>query len=270
MNQPMRAVWRIAVLIMLSTLSLQLYFAARIALMRWIDPQSTAFQRSEIARLAREQGHVMWAQQWVPGNAISDNLRRAVITSEDANFADHCGVEWDALRNAWKKNSQAQARADHTRQQAQERYERAVSRAKSRGRPVPPPPAAATSATAKILGGSTITQQLAKNLFLSSERTLLRKGEEFALTFMLEGILGKDRILTIYLNNVEWGEGVFGAQAAARHYFRVDADRLGPSQAARLAVMLPAPKRFEKQPGSAYVVGRSGVIAARMGAAELP
>lgn len=266
----MRTVWRIAVLLIISGLSLQLYFAARIALMRFVDPQSTTFQRSEMARLLREQGQILWSQEWRPYEAISDNLKRAVITSEDANFADHCGVEWDALQNAWKKNNQAQARVDRVRQQAQARYDRSVARAKARGRTTPPPPAAATTATPKVIGGSTITQQLAKNLFLSSERHLLRKGEEFAITFMLEGILGKERILTIYLNNVEWGEGVFGAQAASRHYFRTDAAQLGGIQAARLAVMLPAPKRFEKQPGSGYIVSRAATISARMGAAELP
>ena len=87
---------------------------------------------------------------------------------------------------------------------------------------------------------------------------------------MLETMLSKQRILEIYLNNVEWGEGVFGAQAAARHYYRVDASRLGPNQAARLAVMLPAPKRFEKRPGSPYVLGRAGTIEARMGSVEVP
>jgi monofunctional biosynthetic peptidoglycan transglycosylase len=266
----MRAVWRIVVLLILSGLSLQLYLAARIGMMRFIDPQSTTFQRSEMARLVRTQGQVLWSQEWRPYGEISDNLKRAVIASEDANFADHCGVEWDALQNAWKKNSVAQARADKQRQQAQARYERAVARAQARGRAVPPPPTAATSAAAKIIGGSTITQQLAKNLFLSSERNLLRKAEEFAITFMLEGLLGKERILTVYLNNVEWGEGVFGAQAASRHYFHVDAARLGASQAARLAVMLPAPKRFEKQPGSGYIASRSSTIVARMGGVELP
>jgi monofunctional biosynthetic peptidoglycan transglycosylase len=265
----MRAVWRISLLILLGFLSLQLYFAARIALMRVLAPESTSFQRSEAVRLLREQGRISWSQQWQDGSAISDNLRRAVIASEDANFADHGGVEWDALRNAWKKNNAAKARADKVSQQAQARYERAVARAQARGRPVPPPPDA-SKVTPKVIGGSTITQQLAKNLFLSSERSLLRKGQEFALTFMLEGLLGKERILDIYLNNVEWGEGVFGAQAAARHYFRTDADRLGSGQAARLAVMLPAPKRFEKQPSSGYILSRSGTIAARMGSAELP
>jgi monofunctional biosynthetic peptidoglycan transglycosylase len=121
-----------------------------------------------------------------------------------------------------------------------------------------------------VVGGSTISQQLAKNLFLSGERSILRKGQELVITMMLELVLGKDRILTTYLNNVEWGEGVFGAQAAAQHYFRTSAAALGPAQAARLAVMLPAPKRFEKSPGSAYVTGRSATIVARMGGVDLP
>ena len=115
-----------------------------------------------------------------------------------------------------------------------------------------------------MVGGSTITQQLAKNLFLSGERTPLRKAQEFVLTLTLEALLGKRRILEIYLNNVEWGEGLFGAQAAARHYYRVDASQLGAYPAARLAVMLPAPKRFEKRPGSPYVAGRAAMVVARM------
>ncbi len=179
-------------------------------------------------------------------------------------------MEWDALQNAWRKNSAAQAKADKIKAQAQARYERAVERARKRGRPVPPPPTAVTQPTAKIIGGSTITQQLAKNLFLSSERQMFRKAQELVITFMLEGLLSKDRILTIYLNNVEWGEGVFGAQAAARHYFRTDASRLSAYQAARLAVMLPAPKRFEKTPGSGYLTSRAATITARMGGAEIP
>ena len=122
----------------------------------------------------------------------------------------------------------------------------------------------------KIRGGSTITQQLAKNLLLSGERTLLRKGQEFVVTLLLEQLLSKERILEIYLNNVEWGEGVFGAEAAAQHYFKKSASQLNTTEAARLAVMLPAPKRFEKTPGSAYLAGRTRTILGRMGSAELP
>jgi monofunctional glycosyltransferase len=122
----------------------------------------------------------------------------------------------------------------------------------------------------KIIGGSTITQQLAKNLFLSGERTLLRKGQEFLLTLALELILPKRRILEIYLNSVEWGEGVFGAEAAAQRYFRKSAAKLTAYEAARLAVMLPRPKFFEKVPNSAYLNSRAQTIAARMVDAELP
>jgi monofunctional biosynthetic peptidoglycan transglycosylase len=121
-----------------------------------------------------------------------------------------------------------------------------------------------------LVGGSTITQQLAKNLLLSGERTLLRKGQEFLLTFALERMLSKQRILEIYLNSVEWGEGVFGAEAAARHYFRKGAHQLTAYEAARLAVMLPRPKYFEKLPNSGYLASRAQVIAGRMRHAELP
>ncbi len=265
----MKTVWRLLLLVALSGLSLEAYFALRIALMRVVDPQSTTFQRSEISRILREHGYLPWSQQWRPYEEISPTIKRAVITSEDAGFADHSGVEWDALEKAWQKNSRAQQRVQVQQERASERYQRAVNRAKSRGRATPPPPSALT-ATPKIIGGSTITQQLAKNLFLSSERNLLRKGQEFVITFMLEALLGKERILEIYLNNVEWGEGLFGVDAAAHHYFHVGAHQLAPIQAARLAVMLPAPKRFEQSPRSGYIASRSATIAARMGAAELP
>ncbi len=249
-----RQALRLAGLLMLCAFALQLAFAARVALMAVLAPQSTAFQRSEVWRLLTEQHRIRWSQDWVDGTRIAPNLQRAVIASEDAGFVDHNGIEWEAIEKAWQKN-----------QQAEQRLSKAVAAKPGKpGRPGPAP------AAPKVVGGSTITQQLAKNLFLSGERTALRKAQEALLTAMLEAALSKDRILTIYLNNVEWGEGVFGAQAAARHYFRVDAARLGPEQAARLAVMLPAPKRFEKNPASAYVTGRAATIVARMGAVDLP
>lgn len=238
---------RLAALLLLCLLALQASFALRIAAMAWIDPQSTSFQRSEAWRLLVEDGRILWSQQWVPYAQISPHLKRAVIASEDAGFAEHSGVEWDAIEQAWEKNQRAEQRAER-------------AQARSPNRPV----------SARVVGGSTITQQLAKNLFLSGERTVLRKGQEFVLTLMLEALLSKQRILEIYLNSVEWGEGLFGAQAAARHYFRKDASRLGPEEAARLAVMLPAPKRFEKRPGSSYLAGRTATILARMGAVALP
>lgn len=250
---------RLAVLVLLGALALQLFFLLRIATMIVIDPQSTSFQRSEIWRLLVERRSVAWSQQWRPYAQIGAPLKRAVIASEDARFADHSGVEWDAIEAAWERNRRAQERADRLNAQSQRRA--AKPGADSRpARSVPP----------KVVGGSTISQQLAKNLFLSGERSFLRKGQEVVITLMLEGLLGKQRILELYLNNVEWGEGVFGAQAAARHYFHVDADRLSTLQAARLAVMLPAPKRFEKRSASPYVLDRAETIAARMGDVELP
>jgi monofunctional glycosyltransferase len=263
----MKTAWRHAGRLLLAMalcgLSLQLYFMGRIALMNLVAPESTSFQRSEAWRLGVEKHRIDWSQDWVDDSRISPHLKRAVIASEDAGFADHSGVEWDAIEKAWEKNQRAEARAERINDQL-ERREAARERA---GKPTPRP---ANRATPKVVGGSTITQQLAKNLFLSGERTAARKAQEIVIAFMLEALLSKRRILEIYLNSVEWGEGVFGAQAAARHYFRTDAAQLGPYPAARLAVMLPAPKRFEKNPGSAYVNGRAGTITARMGAVELP
>ena len=255
---------RVVALLLLSALALQLYFLARVGLMTVVDPQSTTFQRSEAWRLVSEKHALLWSQQWTVYERIAPNLKRAVIASEDAGFADHSGVEWDALEKAWERNQKAEARVEKINEQLDRRTPKAAP-----GK-APPPVKAAARAQPKVVGGSTITQQLAKNLFLGGERSLLRKGQEFVVTFMLEACLSKRRILEIYLNSVEWGEGVFGAEAAARHYFRVDAYALGALQAAQLAVMLPAPKRFEKRPGSAYVVGRAGTVSARMGAVDLP
>lgn len=253
----MKQAGRLIALVLLCAVALQLYFGLRVALMAVVDPQSTAFQRSEARRLLAADGQAAWAQQWVPYERISPQLKRAVIASEDASFVDHGGVDWEAIEKAWDRNLQAEARAAKLNQQLAQRQGKSAKAA--------PPPA-----QPRIVGGSTITQQLAKNLFLSSERTTLRKGQELVITYMLEGLLSKQRILEIYLNNVEWGEGLFGAQAAARHYFRVDAAQLSTPQAARLAVMLPAPKRFERRPASPYIVGRAGTVAARMPAVELP
>jgi monofunctional biosynthetic peptidoglycan transglycosylase len=246
--------WRFIALLLLCFAALQFVFAGRIALMAVLMPESTAFQRSEAWRLIAEKHRLLWSQDAVELARISPNLQRAVIASEDAGFVDHSGIEWDAIEKAWQKNQQAE-------QRVKAQTTRSVTQPGKAGRPAPVP---------KVVGGSTITQQLAKNLLLSGERTAVRKAQEALLTLMLEATLGKERILAIYLNNVEWGEGVFGAQAAARHYFRVDAARLSPEQAARLAVMLPAPKRFEKNPASSYVTGRAATIVARMGGVELP
>jgi monofunctional glycosyltransferase len=258
-----KSAWRLVALVLISALALQLYFLARVALMLVVDPASTSFQRSEAWRLVTQTHELAWSQQWVPYDRISPNLKRAVIASEDSGFVDHSGVEWDALEKAWDRNQKAEARVEKINEQLERRPQRPTASRPEATKPV-------ARVQPKIVGGSTITQQLAKNLFLDGERSLLRKAQEFAITFMLEGLLSKQRILELYLNNVEWGEGVFGAQAASHHYFRVDASGLGAMQAAELAVMLPAPKRFEKRPGSPYVIGRAGTVAARMGAVELP
>lgn len=226
----MKALGRLLLLVLCAGLLLQLFFAARIAVMAWIDPESTTYQRSEAWQLAHSETGLRWRQQWVDYAQISSNLKRAVIASEDAGFMDHHGVQWDAIQRAYQRNAKAEAKAVNAK-------------------------------PAKVYGGSTITQQLAKNLLLSGERNMLRKGQELLLAQWLELTLSKQRILELYLNNVEWGQGVFGAEAAAQHYFRKSAAQLNAAEAARLAAMLPAPKRFEKMPQSRYLAQRSRTIA---------
>ncbi len=278
LSHPVRAALRWLALLLLATLALQIFFAARIALMARVNPQSTAFERSEALRLWQESlpddpaptatagkkpilrkptpKTFRWRQQWVNYEQITANLKRAVIASEDDSFSTHTGVDWVALQEAWLKNAQAQAQADMRAQRAPER--RTTQQAM---RKLPPP---------KVVGGSTITQQLAKNLFLSGERTLLRKAQELALTLMLEALLDKRRILEIYLNHVEWGEGIFGAQAAAQRYYGKNAGQLGTGEACRLAVMLPRPRYFEKLPNSTYLPERAGIIESRLWYTQLP
>jgi monofunctional biosynthetic peptidoglycan transglycosylase len=255
----MKAILRWVGLLLAAVLALQLFFVARIAAMAVLDPQSTAFQRSEAWRVLHEKDSFRWRQQWVAYPQISDQLKRAVIASEDDGFAYHDGVDWDALEKAWQKNAKAEAQLAKIQASRTQSSKKAGA---ANNKPLVRQP--------KIVGGSTITQQLAKNLFLSGERTLLRKGQEFVLTLLLEALLDKQRILEIYLNNVEWGEGVFGAEAAAQHYFRKPASRLSAYEAARLAVMLPRPKYFERLPNSSYIAGRASVITGRMADAELP
>lgn len=234
----MKALARACVLLLCAAVLLQLFFVLRIGLWVYVDPESTTFQRSQAWQLKDQPQGLQWQQQWVAYPHIATSLKRAVIASEDDGFVDHQGVQWQAIERAWQRNQRAQPTG--------------------RNRP------------AKIYGGSTITQQLAKNLLLSGERSMLRKGQELVLTQWLELLLGKQRILEIYLNNVEWGQGVFGAEAAARHYFRKSAAELSNAEAARLAAMLPQPKRFEKMPQSAYLAQRSRVLMQRMPSAKLP
>ncbi|MCW5653039.1 monofunctional biosynthetic peptidoglycan transglycosylase [Hydrogenophaga sp.] len=248
----MRSFGRWLLWILLAGVALQLFFVLRIALMAVVDPVSTSFMRSEAWRIAgdRLEGDKpwRWSHQWVDEAQISPHLKRAVIASEDAGFMDHRGVDWAAIETAWQKNERRQ-------QQAERRAARQPEQA---------------AREPKIVGGSTITQQLAKNLLLSGERQFLRKGQELVLALALETLLDKRRILEIYLNSVEWGEGIFGAEAAAQHYFNKPASRLSPHEAARLAVMLPSPKFFETRQGSAYLARRTVTIVARIGAITPP
>jgi len=237
----MKALGRWLALVLTAALLLQLFFVLRIALAAWWDPQSTSVQRSEAWRIWQQSAQQRpWQQQWVDYAQISNHLKRAVLTAEDDGFVEHDGVQWQAIERAWERNQKALEKAQ------------------------------ASSKPAKIYGGSTITQQLAKNLLLSGERSFLRKGQELVLAHALELFLSKQRILEIYLNNVEWGQGIFGAEAAARFYFRKSAAQLTPMEAARLAVMLPRPRYYETNLNSRYLQSRTNAIARRMAATPLP
>ena len=240
----MRAVLRWIALLLVGLLALQLFFVLRIALMAWWNPASTAFERSQMWSIWQQGvSHRPWQQQWVDYAHISTFLKQAVLTAEDDGFVGHDGVQWEAIERAWERNQQAQ--------------EKALA-SKTPDKPV------------KIYGGSTITQQLAKNLLLSGERSLLRKGQELLLAHALELLLDKRRILELYLNHVEWGQGIFGAEAAAQHYYRKTAQHLSASEAARLAVMLPRPRYYEQHPQSRYLQSRARSIQRRMAATVVP
>ena len=209
----------------------QAWFAAQVLWVRWQPPRETAFMAQRLAELREKDPKATIKFQWVPYARISTNLKRAVIAAEDAKFLDHEGFDWEGIAKAREKN---------------ERKGRVVA------------------------GGSTITQQLAKNLFLSPSKSYVRKGQEAIIALMLEAFLPKQRILELYLNVIEWGNGVFGAEAAAKRYFGGPAAQLSAEQAARLAAMIPSPRRFERNPGSEYLDGRVATILARMPAAEVP
>lgn len=221
----------VACVLAVAWIATQVFYFAQIAVWNFVNPQSTAFMRSDAWRLSQDRPDLSIQHTWVPYDQISRNLKRAIIASEDANFVNNNGYETDAILQAWEKN-------------------------KARGK--------------IVAGGSTITQQLARNLFLSREKSYIRKGQELIITWMLETLMDKERIYEIYLNSVEWGNGVYGADAAAHYYYRTSASKLTAWQSARLAVMLPRPKYFDEHRGSAYLAQRAGVIARRMGAAELP
>ena len=198
---------------------MQLFFALQIALWISVDPSSTAFQRAERWRLCSWHWSCSVQSKWVSYDKISNNLKRAVLVSEDDIFFQHKGVRVEDMQKAWQKNQQ----------QNQQKTQ------------------AGNKSKIALRGGSTITQQLAKNLFLSSEQHYLRKGQELIITGLLELILSKQRLFEIYLNSVEWGEGIFGIGAASQHYFATSPATLDREQAAALASALPAPKCFDKQ-----------------------
>ncbi|MFC4296618.1 MAG: monofunctional biosynthetic peptidoglycan transglycosylase [Castellaniella sp.] len=199
------------------------------------DPSNTPVMQDTLNVLRAENDQARLAHEWVPYERISPNLKRAVIASEDSGFMDHDGVEWEAIRKAWSYN---QRQAD-------------LGRSRRRG-------------------GSTITQQLAKNLFLSNSRNYLRKGQELILTYMIEAVMSKRRILELYLNVAQWGAATFGAQAAARHYFRTDAARLSSGQAAQLAAMLPNPAYYDRHGATAFLRSHTATVRARMSQVAVP
>ena len=198
---------------------------------RWVNPTNTSFMSTQLNRLQASNPAAQLEYQWVDYDKISPNLKRALVASEDAKFLDHEGFDWEGLQTAWEKNIK-------------------------KGR--------------IVAGGSTITQQLAKNLFLSSSRNPLRKIEEAVLTVMIEGILDKQRIFEIYLNVIEWGDGVFGAQAAAQHYYKTNASKLSAGQAAKLAAMVTNPRYFDKNRSDRRLLRKSAIVQRRMPYADIP
>ena len=212
--------WTLAAIVTVF-LAVQFWYFGHVLWWSQVDPGSTAFMRAELERLRKKDPDASIDFRWVPYEAISDNLKRAVIASEDARFTTHGGVDWSAIEAAFERNAE-------------------------RGR--------------VVFGGSTITMQLAKNLFLSGDRSYLRKAQEVLIAWMLEAVMSKRRILEIYLNVAEWGQGVFGAEAAAHHHFRTPARNLSPAQSARLAAMLPRPRYYDRNPGSAALARRSALL----------
>jgi monofunctional biosynthetic peptidoglycan transglycosylase len=209
----------------------QAWFAAHVLWYRWQPPGQTAFMAQRLSELREKDPKATIRFQWVPYERISTHLKRAVIAAEDAKFLEHEGFDWEGIAKAREKNEK-------------------------KGR--------------VVAGGSTITQQLAKNLFLSPSKSYARKVQEAIIALMLEAFLPKRRILELYLNVIEWGNGVFGAEAAAKRYFGTSAAQLSAEQAARLAAMIPSPRRFERNPGSEYLDGRVATILARMPSAIVP
>lgn len=199
----------------------------------WIDhnPSSSAFMEDRLATMQEKNPNATLHHRWVPYAKISKNLKRALIASEDAKFVDHEGFDVEGLQKAWEKN---------------------LKKGKI------------------VAGGSTISQQLSKNLFLSGKRTPWRKLEEAAITLMLEQMMSKQRIFEIYLNIIEWGNGVFGAEAAAQHYYKISAAKLSAEQAAKLAAMVPNPRYYDDHRQARGLLRKSTIILRRMPYADVP
>jgi len=227
----LRWTMRVAVALVAIVLLWVTWLAAHIGWYRYNPPRETAFMTQRMDEARARDPATRLRYTWVPYAKISPQLKRAMIAAEDAKFVEHSGFDWDGIQNALDKN-------------------------RKKGR--------------VVAGGSTITQQLAKNLFLTPARSYVRKAEEAVVTVLLEAMLPKQRILELYLNVIEWGNGVFGAEAAAQRYFGISAAQLSAEQAARLAAMAPSPRLFERRPDSAYLAGRVATILARMPAAAVP
>lgn len=219
------------VLLLAFILLYQLWIFAHIVWWIKFNPHSTALMRERMAVIQHDRPYAELRYQWVNYEKISIHLKRAVIASEDAKFLEHKGFDWDGIQKAYEKNLK-------------------------KGR--------------IVAGGSTISQQLAKNLFLSTKRTPWRKAQEAVITVMLEKTLSKRRILEIYLNVIEWGNGVFGAEAAARHYYKTSAGSLSAGQAAKLAAMVPNPRFYDKHQSTRYLSRRTATIQARMYQVQVP
>lgn len=202
---------------------------------KYRNPVNTPIMQATINKVRASKPDARINYAWVAYDNISTNLKRAVIASEDSGFMDHGGVEWEAIRRAWQFN---QTQSDQ--------------------------------GTQKMRGGSTITQQLAKNLFLSNSRNYLRKAQELVLTYMIESVMSKRRILELYLNIAQWGETTFGAQAAAAHYYKAKPANLNTTQASRLAAMLPSPAYYDQHGVTRYLNSRTATIRARLRLVQEP
>jgi len=236
--------------LIVGTILYEMVMFVRVFRLRSHDPGSTSLIDIRTSEALAKGQQVRREQIWVPLDKISSNLQRAVLAGEDTNFVTHRGFDYEAIQKAWEQAQKETARE-----------------AKEQGEDddwLPNFPDFKR-------GASTISQQLAKNLYLSSQRSWMRKGQEAALTIMLERTLTKRRILEIYLNVIEWGDGVYGAEAASRRYFRKPAAALSASEAAFLSAMIPNPRTvFNPQINPRRVARRQRIIMRGMPYVKLP